>query len=224
MAAASAGRTLSCTGRFILGLGVSHAPMVENFRGQHFGKPVTAMRTYVDAMDAGLALVGPDEQQPAPRMLAALGPRMLALAAERSMGALTYLVTPEHTAFARDILGPDVALAVEQAVVVDPRTWQERADWHLGVYSSLPNYQNSLLRFGFTTADFDGGGSQRLKEAIVVRGVDAIRARVDEHFQAGADHVCLQVLGADLFAAPVAEWAELAPAVIPEDNLPKATN
>ncbi|MDX6266364.1 MAG: hypothetical protein QOD70_1104 [Frankiales bacterium] len=215
MAAAAGGRTLAAGGRFLLGLGVSHAPMVEGFRGQTYGKPLTAMRAYLEAMDSAVALVGPDEQEPAPRVLAALGPGMLALAAERTAGALTYLVTPEHTAQARAILGPDAVLAVEQAVVVsdDLDVWQPRADWHLGVYTGLPNYRNNWLRLGFTEDDLTDGGSDRLKQAMVVRGLDAIRARVEEHLAAGASHVCLQVLGPDLFTAPVDDWRELAAAL-----------
>ncbi|MDX6219704.1 MAG: hypothetical protein QOJ48_1385 [Frankiales bacterium] len=215
MAAAAGGRTLAAGGRFLLGLGVSHAPMVEGFRGQTYGKPLAAMRAYLEAMDSAVALVGPDEQEPAPRVLAALGPGMLALAAERTAGAHTYLVTPEHTAQARAILGPDAVLAVEQAVVVsdDLDVWQPRADWHLGVYTGLPNYRNNWLRLGFTEDDLTDGGSHRLKQAMVVRGPDAIRARVEEHLAAGASHVCLQVLGPDLFTAPVDDWRELAAAL-----------
>jgi probable F420-dependent oxidoreductase len=215
MAAAAGGRTLAAGGRFLLGLGVSHAPMVEGLRGQTYGKPLAAMRAYLEAMDSAVALVGPDEQEPAPRVLAALGPGMLALAAERTSGAHTYLVTPEHTAQARAILGPDAVLAVEQAVVVsdDLADWQPRADWHLGVYTGLPNYRNNWLRLGFTEDDLADGGSDRLKQAMVVRGLDAIRARVDEHLAAGASHVCLQVLGPDLLTAPVDDWRELAAAL-----------
>ncbi|MCW2672126.1 MAG: F420-dependent oxidoreductase [Frankiales bacterium] len=215
MAAAAGARTLAAGGRFLLGLGVSHAPMVEGMRGQSYGKPLTAMRAYLDAMDAAVALVGPDEQQPAARVLAALGPGMLALAAERTEGAHTYLVTPEHTAEARAILGSDAVLAVEQAVVVsdDLDVWQPRADWHLGVYTGLPNYRNNWLRLGFSEDDLADGGSDRLKQAMVVRGLEAIRARVDEHLAAGASHVCLQVLGPDLFTAPVGDWRELAAAL-----------
>ena len=217
MAAASAGRTLAATGRFLLGLGVSHAPMVEGFRGQSYGKPLASMRGYLEAMDNALAMVGPDEQELAPRVLAALGPKMLGLAAEKTAGALTYLVTPDHTAQARTTLGPDALLAVEQAVVLRPEDWQARADWHLGVYSGLPNYVNNWLRLGFTEQDVADGGSRRLKQAMVVAGPDAIRARIEEHRAAGADHVCLQVLGPDLLTSPDGQWRELADALRPND-------
>jgi probable F420-dependent oxidoreductase len=217
VATAGAARTLAAAhpGRFLLGLGVSHAPLVERMRGHSYGKPVQAMREYLDAMEgAPYAVAG--EEPMAPVVLAALGPKMLELARDRTAGAHPYLVTPAHTAQARELLGPDAVLAVEQAVVLDDDVdeWRRRAHWHLEIYTGLPNYRNSWLRQGFTEDDFGRGGSDRLKDALVARGVEAARARVQEHLDAGATHVCVQVLGTDTFTAPVDDWRELAPVLL----------
>jgi len=214
----AAARTLSAAhpGRFLLGLGVSHVPLVEGVRGHHYGKPLTAMRAYLDRMDAAPFLVADATEAPPPRVLAALGPKMLALASQRAQGAHPYLVTPEHTARARELLGPEAVLAVEQAAVLggDAHAARERAHQHLEIYTGLPNYRNSWLRQGFTEDDFVRGGSDRLKAALVVHGDEAaIRSRVEEHLAAGASHVCVQVLGEHLFAPPVDEWRRLAPAL-----------
>ena len=215
VAASGAGRLLAQLhpGRFVLGLGVSHAPLVERMRGHSYGKPLTAMREYLDAMDAAPWLSAPAD--PAPRVLAALGPGMLALARDRAQGAHPYLTTPEHTASAREVLGDGPLLAVEQAVVLsdDPEVVRRRAHWHLEIYTGLPNYRASWVRQGFTEDDVVRGGSDRLKSAMVVGGEDAVVARVREHLDAGADHVCLQVLGEDLFTVPAEDVARLAPAV-----------
>jgi probable F420-dependent oxidoreductase len=215
VAASGAARLLAQThpGRFVLGLGVSHAPLVERMRGHSYGKPLTAMREYLDAMDAAPWFAAPAD--PAPRVLAALGPAMLALSRDRAQGAHPYLVTPAHTRQAREVLGEGPLLAVEQAVVLspDPEVVRRRAHWHLEIYTGLPNYRRSWLRQGFAEDDLVRGGSDRLKAAMVVGGEQAIRARVREHLDAGADHVCLQVLGEDPFTAPAQDWAELAPAV-----------
>ncbi|MEU6734581.1 TIGR03620 family F420-dependent LLM class oxidoreductase [Streptomyces physcomitrii] len=227
LAAAAAGRTLHAAygGRFLLGLGVSHAPLVERLRGHDYGRPLAAMRAYLDALDAAPALVAGESEAP-PRLLAALGPRMLELARDRAQGAHPYLVTPEHTARAREILGgaagetPAPLLVVEQAAVVDPaadrdpETWRSRARAHLEIYTGLPNYRASWRRQGFTEEDFVRGGSPRLAEALVTRGLDATRARVREHLEAGATSVVVQVLGADAAKPPVEDWARLAEAVL----------
>ncbi|MCW2499423.1 MAG: hypothetical protein JWN87_1099 [Frankiales bacterium] len=215
VAMSAAARTLATTGRFLLGLGVSHAPLVERMRGHAYGRPLEAMREYLDAMDAAPYAVSGDEP-PAPRVLAALGPKMLELARDRAQGAHPYLVTPEHTARARALLGPDAVLAVEQAVVLgtDAEQWRRRAHWHLEIYTGLPNYRNSWLRLGYTEDDFGRGGSDRLKDALVTRGPEAARRRVQEHLDAGASHVCVQVLGPDVFTAPVEDWQELAPVLL----------
>jgi len=216
VAANAAGRLLAelHPGRFVLGLGVSHAPLVERMRGHSYGKPVTAMREYLDAVD-GASYVAEGGATAPPRVLAALGPRMLELARDRAQGAHPYLVTPEHTREARELLGDGPLLAVEQAVVLsdDPDVVRERAHWHLEIYTGLPNYRNSWFRLGFEESDAVRGGSDRLKAALVVAGEQAIRDRVQEHLDAGADHVCLQVLGANPFDVPRDDWARLAPAV-----------
>ncbi len=217
VAANAAARTLEAAfpGRFVLGLGVSHAPLVERMRGHRYDRPLAAMAGYLDAMDAApYAVAG--GQLPPPRLLAALGPKMLELARDRAQGAHPYLVTPEHTARAREVLGEGPVLAVEQAVVLaaDIDQWRRRAHWHLETYTGLPNYRASWVRQGFGEPDFGRGGSDRLKDAMVVRGIEAIRRRVQEHLDAGASHVCLQVLGANALDVPQDDWAELAQTVL----------
>ena len=202
-------------GRFLLGLGVSHRPLVERLRRGAYDKPLTQMRNYLEHMDAvqPVADAGGD---PHPRVVAALGPKMLGLARDRAAGAHPYLVTPEHTAQAREILGPDKLLAVEQAVVLteDADVARQRAHTHLEIYTGLPNYRASWERQGFGPDDRVRGGSDRLKDAMVARGdVDACVARVREHLDAGADHVCVQVLGEHALAAPHEDWRTLAPAL-----------
>ena len=217
MATAAAARTLAAAydGRFVLGLGVSHRPLVERMRGHDYGQPLAAMRSYLQAMAGATYAVAGAEPMPT-TVLAALGPKMLALAGEQADGAHPYLVTPEHTARARAILGPDKVLAVEQAVVLDDdvEQWRRRAHWHLEIYTGLPNYRQSWQRLGFAEADWVRGGSDRLKEALVTRGVEAARDRVRAHLDAGASHVCVQVLGADAFDVPVLDWRRLAPVLL----------
>jgi probable F420-dependent oxidoreductase len=203
-------------GRFVLGLGVSHRPMVEGLRGRTYGPPLTAMREYLDRMD-GAMFVGAEPAEPPRRVLAALGPKMLALATERADGAHPYNVPVEHTARAREILGPEKLLAPEQAValVTDPDEARQVARAHMSIYLGLPNYVNNLRRFGFTDEDFADLGSDRLADALVAWGdVDSIRARVQAHIDAGADHVAVQVLKHDRTEVPVDEWRELAPALL----------
>jgi probable F420-dependent oxidoreductase len=213
VATAGAARTLSAVSgnRFVLGLGVSHAPLVERMRGHAYGKPIQAMREYLAAMDAAPYAVAGDES-PAPRVVAALGPKMLELARDQAQGAHPYLVTPQHTAEARALLGPGPVLAVEQAVVLsdDVAEWARRAHWHLEIYTGLPNYRNSWLRQGFAEGDLVRGGSLVLKQGMVMRGVEQIQAQVQQHLSAGASQVCLQVLGPDTFTAPVDDWRALA--------------
>lgn len=217
VSANAAARTLEAAfpGRFVLGLGVSHAPLVERMRGHSYDKPIAAMTEYLEALDAAPFLAAGGAEA-SPRVLAALGPKMLELSRDRASGAHPYLVTPEHTATAREVLGEGPLLAVEQAVVLsdDPEVVRRRAHWHLEIYTGLPNYRNSWLRQGFTEADAVRGGSDRLKAALVVGGDEqAVRERVQAHLDAGADHVCLQVLGDDAFTVPTEDWARLAPAV-----------
>ena len=197
-------------GRFVLGLGVSHAPIVASI-GHDYTKPLTRMREYLDAMDAS-RYTGPFPAEPAPRLLAALGPKMLELARDRAQGAHPYLVTPEHTVRARAILGVGPLLAPEQAFVLesDPMRARTVARDHLEVYLTLPNYAENWRRSGFDEADVADGGSDRLVDALVAWGDEsAVRERVEEHFAAGADHVALQVLGED----PVGQLTRLAPAL-----------
>jgi len=217
-ASANGGRLLAGAfdDRFVLGLGVSHKPLVERLRGHEYASPIETMKAYLEAMDAVPYLsAGPPEQ--APRVLAALGPKMLSLAATAADGAHPYLVTPEHTAFARETMGPDSLLIVEQAVALvdDEDEYVRRAHEHLNIYTGLPNYRNSWKRQGFTEDDFGRGGSRRLKDAMVVWGDETkVKARVQAHLDAGADQVLLQVLGADLNDLPSGDWARLAAALV----------
>ena len=203
-------------GRFVLGLGVSHQPMVEGLRGQSYTRPLTAMREYLEGMD-GAMYAAADPAQPPRRVLAALGPKMLALAAERADGAHPYNVPPQHTARAREILGPDKLLAPEQAVLLetDPAEARRIGRAHVAIYRGLPNYMNNLRRFGITDEDLEGDGSDRLVDTLVAWGdTEAIRTRVQEHFDAGADHVAVQVLRAQRTEVPLDDWRELAPALL----------
>ncbi|UBU17118.1 TIGR03620 family F420-dependent LLM class oxidoreductase [Nonomuraea gerenzanensis] len=195
-AAANGANTLAeaYESRFVLGLGVSHAPAVAG-RGHDYSKPVTAMREYLDAMDA-TEYAGP-LPEPAPRLLAALRGRMLELAARRAYGAHPYFVTPEHTARARAALGPEPVLAPEQTVILesDPDRARQIARGFTARYLALPNYTNNLLDLGWRQDDLTDGGSDALVDAIVAWGdPDRIIERVRAHHEAGADHVCIQPL------------------------------
>jgi probable F420-dependent oxidoreductase len=217
-ASVNGGRLLSAAhgGRFVLGLGVSHKPLVERMRGHEYASPIETMAAYLQAMD-GAPYMSSGSSDPAPRVLAALGPKMLTLAATAADGAHPYLVTPDHTASARATMGPGPLLIVEQAVALvdDEDEFVRRAHEHLNIYTGLPNYRNSWKRQGFTEEDFGRGGSRRLKDAMVVwGGEDTIKARVQEHLDAGADQVLLQVLGAELGDVPMDDWARLAPALV----------
>jgi probable F420-dependent oxidoreductase len=181
-------------GRFVLGLGVSHIPLVVNVRGHAYGKPVTTMRNYLDAMDKSL-YAGPKAPAEPPIVLAALRQNMLKLCAERASGAHPYNVTPEHTRRARAILGAGPTLAPEQMVLreTNPVKAREVARKNLATYLPLPNYYENWRWLGFQDADWQGGGSDRLIDAIVCwGGEDKIRAHIQAHFDAGADHVCIQ--------------------------------
>jgi probable F420-dependent oxidoreductase len=178
--------------RLLLGLGSSHAAVVEARTGQRYTRPLSRLRSYLDELDA---LTPPIPHHRL--VLAALGPKALELAARRTAGAHPYLVTPEHTLRAREIVGPTALLAPEQKVVLetDPAMARSIARQSVSFYLGLPNYTNNLLRLGFTADDLDGGGSDRLVDALVAWGdVEAVVARVAEHLDAGADHVCIQVL------------------------------
>ena len=184
-------------GRFLLGLGVSHVPIVEGLRQHSYGKPVESMRAYLKAMAAAPYMAPPPKTKPK-TVIAALGPKMLELAAERADGAHPYNVPPEHTAEARKILGPGKLLCVEQAVILetDPAKARAAARQFLAPYIGLPNYYNNWTRLGFTDADRESGGSDRLIDAVIAWGDEkALRARLDAHWKAGADHVCIQPIG-----------------------------
>ncbi len=186
--------------RFLLGLGVSHQPLVEGLFGGSYGPPLTAMREYLDAMDASYyaALAPPERPE---RVLAALGPKMLDLARDKADGAHPYLVPPEHTARARAALGPDRILAPEQKVVLetDPDEARAIARRALAVYiPGLPNYVNNLRRLGFTDEDLRDPPSDALVDGVVAWGsIDEVAARIAAHYDAGADHVAVQVLADD---------------------------
>ena len=190
-------RTLSALydDRFILGLGVSHVPLVEGVRGHVYDKPVPAMRRYLDGVYEKPSNVGEW-----PVLIAALGPLMLKLAAERTAGAVPYNVTPEHTREARAALGPDKLLVVEQKVCLetDPVAARGLARRELHRYMTLPNYRNNWLRIGFTEADLAGGGSDRFLDAMVLWGDAATIARgLRAHLEAGANQVCIQPVHAE---------------------------
>jgi probable F420-dependent oxidoreductase len=195
-------------GRFLLGIGASHAPLVSDY-----ARPYSHMVAYLDALDA-LETPVPTER----RVLAALGHRMLELAAQRAAGAHPYFVPVEHTAHARSVLGPAPLLAPEVAVVLetDPVAARALARGYASLYLELPNYTQNLRTFGFGDEDIGGGGSDRLIDAVIPWGDAAtIADRVREHRDAGADHVCLQVIsaaGRDSF--PLVEYTELARALI----------
>ncbi len=203
-------------GRFLLGIGVSHGPLV-GARGHTYERPLATMQGYLDAMDATVGQA-PAPVEPVQRVLAALRPKMLGLARDRAAGAHPYFVPPAHTAKARALLGNAPLLAPEQAVVLetDPARARAVARRFVVPYLTLPNYVNNLRDFGFGDDDFAGGGSDRLADAIVAWGdVDAIQARVREHLDAGADHVCIQPLptaGGDRLGLD--QLAELAPALV----------
>ncbi len=204
-------------GRFLLGLGVSHGPMVEGLLGQSWDKPFTRMVGYLDALDDAFT-VSPAPAEDPPRVLAALGPRMLDLAASRAWGALTYFVPVEHTSVAREHLGDGPMLMVEQAAVLstDAGVARAAARKHMQMYLTLPNYVNNLRRLGWDDDAFADGGSDALVDALVAWGNgEAIAARVAEHRAAGADHVCVQVLDEDAAALPLEQWRKLAPALVP---------
>lgn len=216
MAMANGARALAeaYPGRFVLGIGVSHAPSVAS-RGGTYGKPIETMSAYLDGM-AAASWAGPEQAEPVPLVLAALGPRMLELAAERADGAHPYFVPVEHTPMAREALGPEACLAVEMTAVLSTDADEARRIGRAFArhYLALPNYANNLRRLGWSDQDIANDGSDRLLDAVVPWGdVDAIVARVREHLDAGADHVCVQ-LRAESSGDPAVEgYRELAAAL-----------
>lgn len=196
--------------RFLLGIGVSHAPLIDAGNPGRYRKPLAATRSFLDGLDAAAQPVPADR-----RVLAALGPKMLELSATRARGAHPYLVTPEHTASARATLGDRPLLLPEQTAILTDDAEHARSigtDWLRG-YLAMPNYANNMLRSGFTEDDV-AQISDRLFDAIIVWGDEAaILRRVAEHQQAGADHVCVQLLEADPKSFPREQWRRLAAAL-----------
>ena len=217
MTTMAAARTLdeAHPGRFLLGLGVSHAPLVEGVRGLDYSTPLADMVAYLEAMDAApYTALGNDERPP--RILAALGPKMLALSASAADGAHPYFTTPDHTAMSREIIGRDKFLAPEQMCVLetDATRAREIARANMARYLQLPNYTNNLQRMGFEEAEISDV-SDRLVDTIVVWGdLDTVVARCQEHIDAGADHVCIQALVEDPDDLPMQDWRELAEALL----------
>jgi probable F420-dependent oxidoreductase len=200
-------------GRFLLGLGGHRTTTQPKMALPFHGNALDVVRDYLTGMDE-VAYRSAQPATPPRRVLGVLGPKMLALSAELAWGAHTYLVPPEHTAQAREILGPDAVLAVEQKVVLDTDRERARALVRdsIGIYLGAAHHQvNNLRRLGFTDDDLADGGSDRLVDALVVTGdVEAIGTRVQEHLDAGADHVCLQPLTGTPNVMPMGEWRELA--------------
>lgn len=181
--------------RFILGLGVSHVPMVEGIRGHKYEKPVPAMRAYLDGITKGEA--GSENW---PIVIAALGPLMLKLSAEKTRGAVPYNTTPQHTAEAAKILGPNKWLAIEQKVTLetDPAKARALGRKELSRYMVLDNYRNNWLRIGFSEAELANGGSDRFIDAMVLWGdADKVKQGLRAHFDAGATHACIQPVHED---------------------------
>jgi probable F420-dependent oxidoreductase len=197
--------------RFLLGLGVSHAPLIDHGNPGRYKQPYSKMSEYLDQLDAA-----GDPVPKGARVLAALRPRMLGLARDRAAGIHPYFVPPDHVRRARDIVGPDAMIAVELAVVLDtdPVSARSTARRHTAIYTTLPNYTNNLREFGYDDEDFADAGSDRLVDAIVAWGdLDAVARRVALMRDAGADHVCLQVIRPD-DETPHTQWHELAAALI----------
>jgi probable F420-dependent oxidoreductase len=211
-AAQHASLTATHGDRFLVGIGVSHAPLIDyKLEPGAYQKPMAQTRAFLDALDAAEVPLASQD-----RALAALGPKMLELAATRTAGVHPYLVTPEHTRIARDAVGPDAMVATEQGVVLetDPERARTIARTNLAGYFGLPNYTNNWLRLGFSEDEIANGGSDRLIDALVVWGDEsAIAGRVQEHRDAGASHVCIQVLTDNPKALPVEQWRVLAPAL-----------
>lgn len=182
------------SGRFLLGMGVSHKPLVEGLRGLAYGPPIATMRKYLDGL-ATAPYQGIPPAEKAPIVIAALGPRMLELAREACDGAHPYFTSPAHTAMAKQILGPDKMLCVEQKIILeeDPTKARGLARPVAQMYLALPNYRNNWLRMGLAEADLANGGSDKFIDTTFAWGsVEKIRTRIQEHYDAGATHVCIQ--------------------------------
>ncbi len=198
-------------GRFVLGLGVSHAPLVSDMRGHDYKKPVTTMRHYLEGMQQSLYL-GAAPEQPAPVLLGALRPKMLALSAELANGAHPYFAPVEHTRQAREVLGSEALLCPEQMVLLETDADKARtiARKQMETYVGLENYRNNLRQFGFDDEDFENNGSDRLVDAIFAWGdLDAIKGRLKQQWDAGANHVCIQTYQSDGEMGPNMELLEM---------------
>ena len=196
-------------GRFVLGLGVSHAPLVSDVRGHEYKKPVATMRAYLDGMDQAWKAMDstPKKKQ---LVLAALGPNMSKLSAERTLGAFPYNITPQQAELSREYMGSKGAIICEQKVCLctDPVQARAAARAALGFYLALPNYYNNWFRLGFDQSDLENGGSDRLMDAMVVWGdADQIKARLNEYFDKGADQVVIQAVRPD--GQPGPDWDAL---------------
>ena len=206
-----AAATSSDSGRLLIGLGIGHAPLVDRVLPGRYRRPFDAMLSYLDELD--------HEPTPIPqqdRVIGALGPRMIELSRRRAAGAHPYLVTPQHTRWARQILGAGALLAPEQHVILesDPRTARTTAREYMATYLELPHYLANFRRMGFAEEDLEGGGSDRMIDALVAWGdVDRVLNRVEEHFEAGADHVSIQVLVPGKRTFPLSDWKTLAAAI-----------
>jgi probable F420-dependent oxidoreductase len=199
--------------RLLVGIGVSHAPLIDAAEPGRYRNPLASTAGFLDGLDAAVPPLPADR-----RVLAALGPKMLELARQRTAGTHPYNVTPEHTAMAREAIGADRLVLPEQAVALerDPSRARALGRAHLSFYFALPNYVNNLRRLGFGDDDFADGGSDRLVDALVAWGdEESIRERIDLHRAAGADHVCIQVLtDATAPGLPLAQWRQLAPVLV----------
>jgi probable F420-dependent oxidoreductase len=213
----SAQRTLAeaYPGRHLLAIGVSHAGHAEG-RDQTYRPPLESARAYLTAM-RGAEYVSPEPMADTPTLLAALGPRMTEVARDQADGAHTMAMTVEHTRRARRVLGPDGYLAVAQPVVIDDdkERARETARAYVGIFAALPNYRRSWMRLGFAEADLSDGGTDALVDAICPSGEDAALRRIGQQFEAGASHVAVQVVPADLQTPPADGWRRLAEALAP---------
>ena len=216
MSGALKGLTEAFPERIVAGLGVSHKNLVNDLRGHDYRRPLSAMSAYLDAMD-NLPYTAERPTTPPRRVLAALGPKMLELAATKADGAHPYFIPPDHTAQARAILGPEPLLCPEQAVVLetDPVKAREIGRGYTAIYLSQPNYVNNMLRMGWSEEDLASAGSDAFVDALVAWGdEDAIVRRVKEHLDAGADHVSVQALDTQRRGVPDDQWRRLAPALV----------
>lgn len=200
--------------RFLLGIGVSHAPVVEGVTNKAYVKPLEQMANYLDAMDAS-PFFSVDPKSSPVRVLAALGPKMLQLAAQRTSGAHPYLVPVAHTKFARDLIGNGPMINTEMKCVITNNREEglDLARKALSMYLRLPNYRNNLMRFGWTEDDLETMPTDKIETVVAIGDVDVVAARAKEHLDAGASHVCVQVLKRDVENVPLAEWKALSAAV-----------